>query len=1023
MSQAGQFYQKTLVSTLTGDIGGAVGPVAGNIDFIGSYGITVDGFPLVNRLIINSELVSSWFTTDVGTARPAAGIINILGGININSEGAGNSVTLNLDDVITLTTVNATTINATDVVATTFTTDNLAEGITINGNTISADGTDLIIDINIDAKGTGDVVINSLTATIFNTPYLDTITVAKSGGDYTTIQDAVTVAVDGDTILVFPGIYTETVTHVENNVTLIAQGKPTNCIITQADANVIDFATFNEIQYKGFGISCTAATTAIWTVEGTTGSCSFKECQLYMTTAADIAAVAQPGIGRVAGAGKLIVILGKAGYYHTGDGGATAQKAAFSVADGGLVDLQFIDDLVVSNSGTALGSAVGIDTASTGNFLVNDCHIEITDPNATIVVGLAYLGGTGIEHEYFRNEIHVNATNNIGYGFFSADTATTTRFFFNHIHVEDVAGTSHSYHVGAGATVISSLNDIVAADGPNIDAAGLLYQIDKPIRGDFICSGPTADGTRNLTVANTDNTATVSSSAVNISVGGATSTGDPYTNYLVTGAGTYSIGIDNSDSDNFKITTGATPSAGTDLFTMSDIGVITLNNDLDVTEGGTGVGTFTDHGILIGNTINDITATAEGSTGTILTGVTGDEPVWTTATYPATAAMGTILVASGANVITTLAPDTAGYVLIDGGAGVAPSRGTDISGITSITMADNGSIQTTTTDTDTMLIQGYDVDGTAYVPFITITNADDPTCDLNTGVTIGTKYIYRADGTDVPVADGGTGASSLTDHGVLVGSDTAAIDALAVGTDGQVLVGDSANDPVFASIASTDGSITITGGAGTLDIEGTAAGEAQVGVVELATDAEAIAGTASTVINCTSLKAKLGAQTSHGLPYGAATTGAIAWTAEPTDGQLLMGDTGAIPQLGTLTAGTGITVTNAAHSVTVASTGTTVKNETGTTYTFVLTDAGKHITLTNGAAIAATVPTNASVAFPIGTIISFSQGGAGQVTLSGATPPTLQSADSALTTVKIYSGGCMIKILTDTWRIFGDMEA
>jgi len=337
-------------------------------------------------------------------------------------------------------------------------------------------------------------------------------------------------------------------------------------------------------------------------------------------------------------------------------------------------------------------------------------------------------------------------------------------------------------------------------------------------------------------------------------------------------------------------------------------------------------------------------------------------------------------------------------------------------------MADTGSIQTTTTDTDTLLIQGYDVDGTAYVPFVTITNANDPTCDLNTGVTIGAKYIYRADGTDVPVADGGTGASSHTDHGVLVGANTAAITALTVGTDGQVLLGDSADDPAFATLTST-GTIAFTPGAHALALDCRAATDAVTGVVELATDAEAIAGGAGSVaIIPTSLKAKLGAQTSHGLPYGAAITGAIAWTAEPSDGQLLIGDTANVPALGTLTAGTGITVTNAAHSITVASTGTTLKNETGTTYTLILTDAGKHITFTNASAIACTIPTNAAVALPIGTIISFSQGGAGQLTFSGA-ETTLQSADSALTTVKIYSVGCMIKIATDTWIFGGDLEA
>jgi len=354
-----------------------------------------------------------------------------------------------------------------------------------------------------------------------------------------TIQAAVTAATAGTTIIVYPGTYTETITHAANNVNVIAEGKPSNCIITQADANVINFSSYTGIQYKYFGISCTAATTAIWTITGSTGSCTFKECQLYMTTAANIAAVDQPGIGRITGAGTLTIILGKAYYYHTGNGGATALKAAFETANGGLLDLKYIDDLTITNSGTALVSSVGIDLASTGSFHVNDCHITITDPNATIVVGLGYLGGTGTDHEFYRNELHINVTNNIGYGFYAADTATVTRFFYNHIHVTDVAGSSYSYYIGAGSTAIATFDDCIASDGYIVDAAGFFYEVNKPIRGDLRLSGPTASGTRNLTVANTDNTATVSNSAVNISVGGATSTGDPYTNYLVTGAGTF----------------------------------------------------------------------------------------------------------------------------------------------------------------------------------------------------------------------------------------------------------------------------------------------------------------------------------------------------------------------------------------------------------------------------------------------------------------------------------------------------
>jgi hypothetical protein len=63
-------------------------------------------------------------------------------------------------------------------------------------------------------------------------------------------------------------------------------------------------------------------------------------------------------------------------------------------------------------------------------------------------------------------------------------------------------------------------------------------------------------------------------------------------------------------------------------------------------------------------------------------------------------------------------------------------------------------------------------------------------------VTIEGNEIYRAGGTDVPVADGGTGQSSLTDGGVLLGSGTAGITAMSVLGDGYMIVGDGSGDPV-----------------------------------------------------------------------------------------------------------------------------------------------------------------------------------------------------------------------------------
>ena len=70
------------------------------------------------------------------------------------------------------------------------------------------------------------------------------------------------------------------------------------------------------------------------------------------------------------------------------------------------------------------------------------------------------------------------------------------------------------------------------------------------------------------------------------------------------------------------------------------------------------------------------------------------------------------------------------------------------------------------------------------------------------------------------VANGGTGATTLTDGGVLLGSGTGAITALAQATDGQLVIGSTGADPALATLASSGGSITITNSAGGINLEG-----------------------------------------------------------------------------------------------------------------------------------------------------------------------------------------------------------
>ena len=180
----------------------------------------------------------------------------------------------------------------------------------------------------------------------------------------------------------------------------------------------------------------------------------------------------------------------------------------------------------------------------------------------------------------------------------------------------------------------------------------------------------------------------------------------------------------------------------------------------------------------------------------------------------------------------------------------------------------------------------------------------------------------------------------LTPYAVQVGSGANKLHSLSVGTNGQILVGNTGGYPTFYTLGTTNG-INSTIGAGTLSIGGITASTSQIGVSLLATDAETIAGTVSDhVIVPTSLKAKLGTQTQYALPVGTGDTAAIGWLSVGGTGEGLMGSTGANPAWtnspsfgGSVTAATSITATGNDITATAGKIKTTNNSiEIGSTY-------------------------------------------------------------------------------------------
>ena len=279
--------------------------------------------------------------------------------------------------------------------------------------------------------------------------------------------------------------------------------------------------------------------------------------------------------------------------------------------------------------------------------------------------------------------------------------------------------------------------------------------------------------------------------------------------YTITGLHTYS----RSTNAPFAVNSGAAVVANLDADKLDGqegsyyLAAGNATGTLAVNRGGTGAATFTDGGLLLGSGTSAITATAVLGDGEILIGDGSGDPATldvgssSAITVLGTVATGTwqgtdvgvayggtgvstltdggVLLGSGSSAITAMAVLTDGQMIVGDGSGdpVAESGATLR---TSIGVGTGDSPQFTAIEL-----------GAASDTTIARASAGN--------VTIEGNAIYRAGGTDVAVADGGTGASSLTDGGVLLGSGTSAVTAMAVLSDGEMIVGDGSTDPVAES--------------------------------------------------------------------------------------------------------------------------------------------------------------------------------------------------------------------------------
>lgn len=283
---------------------------------------------------------------------------------------------------------------------------------------------------------------------------------------------------------------------------------------------------------------------------------------------------------------------------------------------------------------------------------------------------------------------------------------------------------------------------------------------------------------------------------------------------------------------------------------------------IGVANGGTGLATLTAHALYVGNGTSAPTALAVGATGEILVGATGADCAWsasptvttmyattfdTNVTAAAVTLSGTTLSADGtdANIDINITAKGTGTVIVDeltlttdlavteGGTGMSTLTahalyvGNGASAPTALAVGATGEILVGATGADcawsasptvtTMYATTFDTNIAAAAVTLagTTLSADGTDANININITAkgtGTVVIDELTLTaDLAVTEGGTGASTLTDHGVLLGSGTGAITATAVGATGEIFVGATGADAAWLAAGDANKVLTAHG--------------------------------------------------------------------------------------------------------------------------------------------------------------------------------------------------------------------
>lgn len=289
----------------------------------------------------------------------------------------------------------------------------------------------------------------------------------------------------------------------------------------------------------------------------------------------------------------------------------------------------------------------------------------------------------------------------------------------------------------------------------------------------------------------------------------------------------------------------------------------------------------------------------------------------------------------------------------------------------------------------------------------TVATAATATGWANTATDYGTINARLANIEKGVVADAHTQYiknSVITTAGdLLVGTGSAAVGRIGIGTNGYVLTSNGTT-AVWAQVQG------LTGSQGLLGVQGTQGLQGPQG-------AQGVQG-----FGFAQSQGTQGLQGPQGIQGASLSTGAGVSTflATPTSANLataVTDETGS----GSLVFGTSPTLADPKINIYI-----NARTASYTPSASDVSDNGKLITMSVGSANTFSIPTNANNAYSIGTQILVVQIGTGQTTIQAVTSGTTTIASNAATSnaPKLrtqYSSATCIKVATDTWYVLGDI--